>query len=124
MATKYFYLEDSPYLETWSTLRPQIEKMPFPNGTKGTYGLLVARLLGLSYGEYMRFARDVLGAQVIGKGEKYPRVYFRSTPEVQQFMKLLDKRMEMIMYDRAHPYAILENTDGTMRKEPIDVSDK
>lgn len=119
MAKKYFYLEESPYMTGYSMIYAKLDEMPFPNGTTGSYGLLPARLLGLSFPEYARFARDVLGAQIIGKDQKWIQIYFRSTPEVQQFLKLLNARMEMIMYDRAHPYAILENADGTMKKEPF-----
>lgn len=114
---KYFYLEESPYMPGYSMVYANLDEMPFPNGTTGSYNLLPARLLGLSYPNYARFARDVLGAQVMGRGECYPRIYFRATSEVQQFLKLLNARMEMVMYDRSHPYTILENLNGGLRKE-------
>lgn len=121
---KYFYLEESPYLPTYCKLYFNIDKMPFPNGTKGSYNLLPARVLGLDYADFLRFARDVLEAKIMGKGERYPRAYFRKTPEVLQMVKLLNKRMELIMNLRAKPYELKKQLNGDIVKEEIDVSFK
>ena len=121
---KYFYLEESPYLTTYCKLYSNIDKMPFPNGTKGSYNLLPARVLGLDYADFLRFARDVLEAKIMGKGERYPRAYFRKTPEVLQMVKLLNKRMELIMNLRAKPYELKKQINGDIVKEEIDVSFK
>ena len=121
---KYFYLEESPYLPTYCQLYSNIDKMPFPNGTKGSYNLLPARVLGLDYADFLRFARDVLEAKIMGKGERYPRAYFRKTPEVLQMVKLLNKRMELIMNLRAKPYELKKQINGDIVKEEIDVSFK
>lgn len=121
---KYFYLEESPYLPTYCMLYSNIDKMPFPNGTKGSYNLLPARVLGLDYADFLRFARDVLNAKIMGKNERYPRAYFRKTPEVLQMVKLLNKRMELIMNLRAKPYELKKQINGDIVKEEIDVSFK
>lgn len=121
---KYFYLEESPYLPTYCMLYSNIDKMPFPNGTKGSYNLLPARVLGLDYADFLRFARDVLEAKIMGKGERYPRAYFRKTPEVLQMVKLLNKRMELIMNLRAKPYELKKQVNGDIVKEEFDVSFK
>lgn len=121
---KYFYLEESPYLPTYCMLYSNIDKMPFPNGTKGSYNLLPARVLGLDYADFLRFARDVLEAKIMGKGERYPRAYFRKTPEVLQMVKLLNKRMELIMNLRAKPYELKKQLNGDIVKEEFDVSFK
>ena len=121
---KYFYLEESPYLPTYCKLYSNIDKMPFSNGTKGSYNLLPARVLGLDYADFLRFARDVLEAKIMGKGERYPRAYFRKTPEVLQMVKLLNKRMELIMNLRAKPYELKKQLNGDIVKEEIDVSFK
>ena len=99
---KYFYLEESPYLPTYCMLYTNIEKMPFPNGIRGSYSMMAARVLGLDYADFLRFARDVLEAKIMGKGERYPRAYFRKTPEVLQMVKLLNKRMELIICAQSH----------------------
>lgn len=121
---KYFYLEESPYLPTYCMLYSNIDKMPFPNGTKGSYNLLPARVLGLDYADFLRFARDVLEAKIMGKGERYPRAYFRKTPEVLQMVKLLNKRMGLIMNLRAKPYELKKQLNGDIVKEEFDVSFK
>lgn len=121
---KYFYLEESPYLPTYCMLYSNIDKMPFPNGTKGSYNLLPARVLGLDYADFLRFARDVLEAKIMGKGERYPRAYFRKTPEVLQMVKLLNKRMELIMNLRAKPYELKKQLNEDIIKEEFDVSFK
>lgn len=121
---KYFYLEESPYLPTYCMLYSNIDKMPFPNGTKGSYNLLPARVLGLDYADFLRFARDVLNAKIMGKNERYPRAYFRKTPEVLQMVKLLNKRMELIMNLRAKPYELKKQVNGDIVKEEFDVSFK
>lgn len=121
---KYFYLEESPYLPTYCMLYTNIEKMPFPNGIRGSYSMMAARVLGLDYADFLRFARDVLKAKIMGKGERYPRAYFRKTPEVLQMVKLLNKRMELIMNLRAKPYELKKQLNGDIVKEEIDVSFK
>lgn len=121
---KYFYLEESPYLPTYCMLYSNIDKMPFPNGTKGSYNLLPARVLGLDYADFLRFARDVLEAKIMGKGERYPRAYFRKTPEVLQMVKLLNRRMELIMNLRAKPYKLKKELNGDIVKEEFNVSFK
>ena len=121
---KYFYLEESPYLPTYCMLYSNIDKMPFPNGTKGSYNLLPARVLGLDYADFLRFARDVLNAKIMGKNERYPRAYFRKTPEVLQMVKLLNKRMELIMNLRAKPYELKKQVNVDIVKEEFDVSFK
>lgn len=121
---KYFYLEESPYIPTYCMLYLNIEKMPFPNGIRGSYSMMAARVLGLDYADFLRFARDVLEAKIMGKGERYPRAYFRKTPEVLQMVKLLNKRMELIMNLRAKPYELKKQLNGDIVKEEIDVSFK
>lgn len=119
---KYFYLEESPYLPTYCMLHTNIEKMPFPNGIRGSYSMMAARVLGLDYADFLRFARDVLKAKIMGKNERYPRAYFRKTSEVLQMVKLLNKRMELIMDMRAKPYNLEKRIDGSIIKENFDVS--
>ena len=115
---KYFNLEESPYMPTYSVIEVNHEafKGAFPKGIDGSYVLMPARLLGLSYADYLRFCRDVLGAFVVGKGHKYPVAYFRATPEVQQFLKLLNKSAESAMFEHEHPYDIDIKLDGTAVK--------
>lgn len=121
---RYFYLEDSPYLETYQTIRLQHDNFPFPNGIIGSYNLLPARLLNLSYADYLRFCRDVLGANIVEKGTKYPVAYFRSTPEVQQFLKLLNKRAELAVKLHDNPCEIVKTLEGDYEKVPLNIPEE
>ena len=64
---KYFYLEESPCNKGKYMICLSHNEFPFEDGTKGSYNVIVARFLGLSYAQYLRFARDILGAELIGK---------------------------------------------------------
>ena len=43
----------------------------------GSWNVLPARILGLSYAEYLRYARDKYNGVIYGKGHKYPIVKFK-----------------------------------------------
>lgn len=99
---KFFYLDESPVNPPYSILRPDLSKIP--NGKmSGSWNILPARLLGISYADYLRFCRDILKAQVVGKNTKYPIPYFRQTQEVVQFIRLLNKRVELLLWEKDHP---------------------
>lgn len=51
-----------------------IEKVPMEK--IGSYNVLPARILGVSYAEYLRYARDKYNGTICGKGHKYPIVKF------------------------------------------------
>lgn len=69
---RFFYLDESPYYTSKYVIRMNHSKFPFPHGADGSYNLIAARLLGLSYASYLRFARDVLGAEIVGKRHRFP----------------------------------------------------
>lgn len=109
---KYFFLDESPMYKEKLLLRMNHDMFNFPNGTRGSYAVFISRILGLSYPDYLRFARDVLGAEIIGKGNKYPICFFTRSQELDQFVKMINKQMEKIMFDCSHPYDIIEDEDG------------
>ena len=119
MIGDYFYLDESPVYHNKFLIKSNIEKMPFPNGTLGSFSVLVARLLNLSYADYLRYARDRLGAELTGKNNKYVIAYFDDTKEVKALVKLLNKRMEYIMFEQEHPYELIQKEDGTWEKIPF-----
>lgn len=114
---KYFYLEDSPYMPTYYCIYINHGNFPFEGKVYGSYGLMPARLLHLTYANYLRLCRDVLGATLIGKGSKYIVPYFRMTPEVQQFVKLLNKRAGMAIFEHDHPYDLEIKLNGEIVKK-------
>ena len=75
-----------------------------PNmSTYGSFNLLAARVMGLTYANYLRFCRDVVGAELMGKNSAYPLAYFRNDIKTKQFVRLLNSRMNLIMWEREHP---------------------
>jgi hypothetical protein len=53
---KYFYLEESVSQPGKFLVKIDFDQLP-PMNTAGSYNILPARLLGLSYAEYLRFCR-------------------------------------------------------------------
>lgn len=98
----YFVLEQSPFAEGQYTITINFELLP-PMTTTGSYNILFARLMGLSYPQYLRFCRDVLKAEVIGKNTFYPIVYFKKNLETTAFVRLLNTQMNFVMWEREHP---------------------
>lgn len=71
--------------------------------TTGSFALMAARLLNISYADYCRLCRDVLGAEIVGKGSMYPIVYFKKNQETLMFVRLLNSRATAVMWEREHP---------------------
>ena len=117
---KYFYLEESPYNKGKYMINLEHNNFPFEGGTCGSYNVIVARFLGLTYTQYLRFARDVLGAELIGKKSLYVIPYYARSDAVNQFVKLLNKRMDLVMAERERRYIIEKNEDGTLVKVPLE----
>lgn len=115
---KYFSLVESPLYTNKCVIEMHHENFLFPNGTNGSYQVFVARLLNLSYTDYLRYARDRLGAELIGKKSKYITVYFDKTKEVDMFVKLLNSRMEFIMSEQKFPFDYIEK-DGEVDRIPF-----
>lgn len=116
---KYFYLDVSPIYTNKYILRPNIANLPFPKGTSGSYSVLVSRVLNLSYADYLRYARDRLGAELVGKKSKYVIAYFDRNEITNEFVKLLNKRMEYIMNEQKFPYNYKEE-DGNIERIPFE----
>lgn len=72
-----------------------------PNG--GSCNIICARLLGLSYAQYLRFCRDLLKGELHGKQSLYPIVYLPNSAAVRQFIKLLNNLANMVLWEREHP---------------------
>ena len=94
----YFKLEESASRPNWFIIMPVHERISefFKTPFEGSYSVLGARLLGLTYSKYLRFLRDVIGADIVGKNSMYPVAYLKKTEEAQMLVRLLDKRMEAI----------------------------
>lgn len=71
----------------------------FPLNTRegGSYALAPARVLGLSYPDYLRFLRESFPEDVSieGKGHKYPIAYWRKGKTFYVFLDLLNAKLEL-----------------------------
>lgn len=120
MIKQFFFLDDSPLYKNKYVIRFNVDLTYFPNGTTGSYNVFFARLLNLSYAEYLRYCRDRLGAELVGKGNRYMVPYFDDTPEVQMFVKLLNVRMNYIINEHDFPYNY-EEKDGEVTRTSFEV---
>lgn len=121
---KYFRLEEAPQFANKFVLRFDYEKDWFPNGTSGSYNVFASRLLNLDYVDFLRFSRDVLGAELIGKGRKYVIPFYLLTPEVDAMVDLLNARMKYVLKEREDPYTYVTKEDGTVDRVPIEYYDE
>jgi len=99
---KVFYLDESPHNPGKYMIRVNIDLIPFTT-TIGSLNLLPARLLNLSYAQYLRFCRDIVGAEIHGKNCLYPVAYFYRDPLSDQLVKLLNARTELVLWEDEHP---------------------
>lgn len=116
---KYFYLNESPSNKGKYLIAVDSEDLPFESGMIGSYNVLVARLLNLSYAQYLRFARDILGADLVGKNFTYIIPYYKRSNELDQFIILLNKRMELVLQEREKRFIIERNEEGELIKIPL-----
>ena len=116
---KYFYLQNSPVYQDKYEIYFDSPAEYFPKGTDGSYDVFIARLLGLSYPDYLRWARDRLGAELVGKNKRYITVLFRNdNSTVQVLIKVLNKRMEYIINEHDFPYQYKEE-NGEIKRIPF-----
>lgn len=91
----YFKIEELPTGGKYM-IRPNFDKLPL-HGTSGSYNVLMARVMGVTYANYLRLCRDEYGAEVIGKNATYPVPYFTEVSRVKELAKELDKRVERLL---------------------------
>jgi hypothetical protein len=103
MTKKYFYFEESPYQPGKYKVNMNFDEFPGIH-TIGSYNLLPARLLGLCYAEYLRYCRDIYGAEIIGKNNMYPVAYFKDSFVAGDLVKILNERMAQIEKERSGKY--------------------
>lgn len=98
----YFALVKSEDCQDKYIIIPIFENLP-KMSTLGNFALLPARVMNLSYAQYLRFCRDIVGAEIRGKREVYPTAYFDRNINATAFVRLLNSRMNLIMWEREHP---------------------
>lgn len=98
---QYFFLEESACQKGKYLIRIDFELMPDMRSS-GSYAILPARLLNLSYAQYLRFCRDAVGAEIIGKNTSYPLVYFKKNLAAESLVNLLNTIMAAGLWEKEH----------------------
>lgn len=65
--------------------------------TDSSYNVLYARLLGLSWANFLRFIRDNYDAEIKGKESLYPVFWFKNKAKVSELANLLDERFKYVI---------------------------
>lgn len=100
------------------------ESFPFPNGTRGSFLVMLARIAGMNYTDFLRVCRDVFGATLIGKGHKYVVPYFEFNEGLNAVVKWLNTRANYIIYRHNHPYEFNINENGDPIEKIFDNGEK
>lgn len=73
------------------------------DSTDGSFNIIGARLMGLTYAQYLRMCREQYGAEIIGKGSTYPVAYFELTQGLFDLIDELNARANLVLWEREHP---------------------
>ena len=71
--------------------------------TVGSYNLIMARLCGISYANFLRMCRDSFGAVIIGKGTYYPVAYFDDPLIARGMCEFLNAMATIVLWNDEHP---------------------
>ena len=99
---EYFVLRESLGRPGWYLIEINFNNLPNIK-TSGSFSLLPARVMNLTQAQYLRFCRDIIGAEIQGKNSLYPIPYFKKRPATASFVRLLNTRMQYIMWEKEHP---------------------
>lgn len=99
---KVFYRDESASHPGKYMIRADLEKF-YLNYTEGSYNVIQARLMGLTYAQYLRMCRDCFGAEIIGKGSIYPVAYFKRSTELDALIDFLNVQASLVLWEREHP---------------------
>lgn len=99
---KVFSREESASYPGKYIIRADLDKFHL-DYTEGSYNIICARLMGLSYAQYLRMCRDCFGAEIIGKGYMYPVAYFKFSEKLKVLVDELNARANLVLWEREHP---------------------
>ena len=99
---KCFDFDESPYERGKYRIIPIHENFHLTY-TEGSFAIIAARVLGISFPDYLRLCRDEFGGEIIGKNTMYPVVYFERTEDVRTLLKILNAQANLILFHREHP---------------------
>lgn len=99
---KIFYRDESASHPGKYMIRADLEKFHL-NYAEGSYNIIGARLMGLTYADYLRMCRDIYGAEIIGKGNVYPYPVFKLSKGLEDLIEQLNARANLVLWEREHP---------------------
>ena len=99
---KVFSREESVSYPGKYIIRVDLDKFHL-DYTEGSYNVICARLMGLTYAQYLRMCRDCFGAEIIGKGSMYPVAYFKLSEKLKDLIDGLNARANLVLWEREHP---------------------
>lgn len=99
---KVFYRDESATHPDKYMIRADLEKFHL-NFTEGSYNVIGARLMGLTYANYLRMCRDIYGAEIVGKGDAYPYPVFKLSRGLEELIDQLNARANLVLWEREHP---------------------
>lgn len=99
---KIFYREESASHPGKYVIRADHEKFHLDH-TDGSFNVIAARLMGLTYPNYLRMCRDCFGAEIVGKGSMYPVAYFNLSQGLMDLIDNLNARANLVLWEREHP---------------------
>ena len=99
---KVFSREESVSYPGKYIIRVDLDKFHL-DYTEGSYNVICARLMGLTYVQYLRMCRDCFGAEIIGKGSMYPVAYFKFSEKLVDLVESLNARANLVLWEREHP---------------------
>ena len=99
---KIFYRDESATQPGKYMIRADLDKF-YLKSTNGSFNVIGARLMGLTYANYLRMCRDIYGAEIIGKGSLYPYPVFKFSKELEDLIEQLNARANLVLWEREHP---------------------
>ena len=99
---KIFYRDESASFPGKYVIRADHDAFHL-NYTEGSFGIIGARLMGLTYADYLRMCRDIYGAEIVGKGSVYPYPVFKFSKELEDLINQLNARANLVLWEREHP---------------------
>ena len=89
---KYFYVEESA-IGNGYLVKPSFDLLPL-HYTMGSFSIVPARLLNISYANFLRLCRDDFNGKIKGKNYTYPMVYFAQESDAQKLSAFLNERAD------------------------------
>lgn len=99
---KVFYRDECPNQPGKYMIRADLDKFHLEY-TEGSFNIIGARLMGLTYAQYLRMCRDCFGAEIIGKDSMYPVAYFKLSQGLNDLIDQLNARANFVLWEREHP---------------------